>query len=728
MIRSLLAIAATFAATQAAASGYYAPPNFANSYRTDMDLARYQAGELGIVRPSYDRVYLYAAWRAIALGPQGLKNAPNMENGLEAAIGTTYGGWSDVEGDAAVLEKWQAAVDQALGAKPSAHPPLPYLSCPLASYRFATDTLAALAQRADATPARLQAWVQAQRKVFQVCGDDPDAPGKIRAVAMPPELPASEPLHWRQVQQYQLAAAAFHGGQYAASADRFGRIGATKGHPMRDWGAYLQLRSLARAGGPEPQAAVQAIAAAADRILADPTLEARHEDARAVVRMAKAAIMPQRRLAELSAHLDNPAADPYDEDQLGDWRTIATRQPAASLQALRKSAGFVDWIQTLRECQAEPAPDKCVPQRAHAEARWRKAIEARDVPQARLWLAAAAMMAETLAPELEKAALLVAPTAPEYLTVRHALLRHYRLSRQPAKGRTFGDALLASAELRASGSASAKNLVLQERFAMAATLDEAAGFLVRTEIMRQDYDTGEGADAFKPRPAEDGVHWLNAELSVASLTALSQDKRLPPALRARIGVAAWMRADLLGDAPAALKAAAAVAPAAPALAPVMNKYIKLAPRARRAWMIESAMRFNLSPTIGHGGFHELNEVEKEETVAGMWCKIPADPDTWYPEGAPLPATPALPGAGAPDEIAALAKMKTATGFVGEHVLARAAATPKDPALPWLLHVVVRSTRGGCLDADAKELSRKAFRLLHQRYGKSEWAGKTPYHY
>jgi hypothetical protein len=88
----------------------------------------------------------------------------------------------------------------------------------------------------------------------------------------------------------------------------------------------------------------------------------------------------------------------------------------------------------------------------------------------------------------------------------------------------------------------------------------------------------------------------------------------------------------------------------------------------------------------------------------------------------------LPGAGAEAEIAALGAMKTATGFVGEHVMARAATTPKDPALPWLLHVVVKSTRGGCLDGDAKELSRKAFRLLHQRYPKSEWAAKTPYHY
>jgi hypothetical protein len=39
-----------------------------------------------------------------------------------------------------------------------------------------------------------------------------------------------------------------------------------------------------------------------------------------------------------------------------------------------------------------------------------------------------------------------------------------------------------------------------------------------------------------------------------------------------------------------------------------------------------------------------------------------------------------------------------------------------------------STRGGCLDADAKTLSRTAWNLLHQRYADSEWAEKTPYFY
>ena len=54
------------------------------------------------------------------------------------------------------------------------------------------------------------------------------------------------------------------------------------------------------------------------------------------------------------------------------------------------------------------------------------------------------------------------------------------------------------------------------------------------------------------------------------------------------------------------------------------------------------------------------------------------------------------------ELARLCNMKTATGVLGDDVLAWAASYPQDPELPWLLHVVVMSTRGGCLDPDANK--------------------------
>ncbi len=747
MLRLIAAAVTTLACAHAAASGDYEALNFANTYATDIALARFQTGELGVLRTSYKRPYLYTAWRAIALGEKGIKAVPNREGGLQNALGDGEGGWTGGIASDKILEAWQAQVDAALKqtASPGNREFKPgYLSCPFSSYRHATASLAGLAKRSDATPARLQAWVATQRQVFKFCGDDPDqkaimfgAPKK--AIPMPAELPAAEALYWRQMQQYQLGAAAFHDGQYGDSSQRFAQIGATPDHPMRDWGAYLSLRSLARQGAPEgstPGVAMAAIAKAGAAILADPSLAALHEDMRAVIRASQATITPRERFEELSRLLDNPAADPFVDDYLGDWRVLAaalldsenkqTRQAAA---AIRKNTGFADWIETLRECVPGSSVAKnaaaCAAQRAHADKQWHQALARRDRPALRVWLTASALIADTMSPELEKAALEVPASAPEYLTMRYALARHYRLSGQADKARTTSDAALASAQLRAADSTSARNLFLQERFGVASSVADAAGYLVRKAIVLRDEDSGEAAPADVLQPADDGMQWLNNSLAVSELASLASDKRLPAALRTRIAVAAWMRAGLLGKTEAALKSAAAIEKSVPALAGVMQQYRTLPEGERLNFMLVSAVRHEFSPSIREADL--FAERSKDESRADMWCTFKFDNRGEAPLTT-VPATDSTVSAARASDMAALRALKSAVDYVGDHVLTRAAALPNDPDLPWMLHVVVMSTRGGCHDDEHKNLSRTAFRLLHKRFKRSEWAAKTPYHY
>jgi hypothetical protein len=132
-------------------------------------------------------------------------------------------------------------------------------------------------------------------------------------------------------------------------------------------------------------------------------------------------------------------------------------------------------------------------------------------------------------------------------------------------------------------------------------------------------------------------------------------------------------------------------------------------------------------------------VALDEATASAWCSFKtgdaASEPGVYHEFKDSPFAwrfPPIPDTGHADrrraELARLGALKTATGVTGDDVLAWAASHPRDPDLPWLLHVVVMSTRGGCLDPDAKTLSRTAWNLLHKRYADSEWADKTPYFY
>ncbi|MET3134515.1 hypothetical protein AAKU55_004815 [Oxalobacteraceae bacterium GrIS 1.11] len=766
--KMLLAACAALSCANAGASGDIAYDRFVNRGAPDVALARYQAGELGVVLPSYQRAYLYAAWRAIALGAQELKAAPNPAGGLARAIGNQQGGWLDAGNGTTMYAAWQNAINSTLkqASTPKKDGDMDasgYLNCPLNAYTLATANLLELGKRDDATPERLRAWIAAQRQVFKFCGDDPGAPqrgyGAPKPHIEPPaELAAGAPLHWRQMQQYQRASAAFYDGDYAASAPLFAQIGATAQHPMRQWGDYLSLRSLARAASqaaakedaaraPAALAARQerltALNALADRILRDPTLANLHEATRAVLRAVQARVTPEARFAELSKLLDEPHANPYLDDHLGDWRVLANNllesgntEQSDAAQKNRATAGFFDWIQTMNGCadvkdaRRKPADTACAGEAAHALAQWRRA--GANQAQARVWLVAAALKAGALPPEVEQAALKVAAGAPEYATLRYALARHYRLKRQADKARAIDDAMLAAS---ATTSIGARNLFLQERFAMATSPADAGNYLLRAVDRDADADTGETAPATgKEIPAADGLRWLNGKLANADLMALASNPAFDPALRARIAVAAWMRADLLGQADSARQAAQQVAQLMPSLAPAMAQYqaVTGAPGRRHA-MLLNALKFGLSPVIGDN-YPEPNAKlrDKDETLADMWCKIPsgaanyAEPDTETELSPPAPETgnDAIRN----QEMAALADVKTATDFVGNYVLKRAADTPNDPDLPWLLHVVVQSTRGGCIAGDAKAMSKRAFTLLHQRYKDNEWASKTPYFY
>ena len=182
-----------------------------------------------------------------------------------------------------------------------------------------------------------------------------------------------------------------------------------------------------------------------------------------------------------------------------------------------------------------------------------------------------------------------------------------------------------------------------------------------------------GNTVARGRLAADGKRWLNTGLAASDLLTLAADRQLPADERGRIALTALMRFDMTGRYEAAVKAAQQVEVDAPELAPVM------------------------------------------QTV-------------WLEQAPPMPQVAGVDAARRKAELAQLGALKTATGYLGDHVLQRVASKPNDADLQWLLHVVVRSTRGGCLDDDAKAVSKKAFTVLHKRYGNSAWAKKTPYFY
>ena len=71
-----------------------------------------------------------------------------------------------------------------------------------------------------------------------------------------------------------------------------------------------------------------------------------------------------------------------------------------------------------------------------------------------------------------------------------------------------------------------------------------------------------------------------------------------------------------------------------------------------------------------------------------------------------------------EETARLADVAVAPNILAAEVLRYAKLQPDDERVPEALHLVVRSTRYGCTDAETTKWSEKSFRLLHEHIRKA----------
>ena len=758
-----LAAAALFAAPAVLASGDYGEPRdeLVSRGGPDVDRDPLLHGQVGIVLPTWDTMSQYLAWRAIVTAGK-----PAFHATTPARVASDVpAGWTD-----AAAPEHADAGDAPHFSSRDDRP-----NCSPDAQSFAGTTLAAIKARADKTPARIDAWIAAQQQVFALCERDP-----LEVLASPDPLvaplPAAEPLYWRQLREYQMAAAAFYAAHYGQSRAAFERIGHTAGHPMQTWGAYLALRSHLRQvqlpTGPAPKpdakgrmptppeqvADLEALRKEGALILHDAALASVHEATAATLRRAAFLLAPTHRFAELTAMLDDLRADPDRDDALDDWPFMGygTGDDAAdarTLVTLRAAHPWFDWVNTItrdnsddarRLSSASRAPaaasGACAGECAHATQAWSHSPAVSQGPedaaagQHRAWLLATLMTQAPLTPAVEREALAVLTRAPEYASVRYYLADRLAASGQAEGARTMSEGLLARLRAQKPASTSAINLVTQQRFGLATSVADATTYLLMSPEAATNPDTGERAAPadIVLMPSDGGAHWLDRSLSVADLLVVARALPTPSGWRTRIAVAAWMRADLLGDAPAAEDASKLVEAWVPSLKPVTSRYRALPAGAERQhWLIVNALKRGLSPDPFAGyrdGDGQYPVQKPDEVVADLWCRIGAADSPDDAKG-PLPL-PDVSGDRARRDAdrARLLKLHSATGFVGLHAIDWAETHPTDKDAAWLLYVAIQSSKRGCIDPDHTAISKKAWQVLHKRFPRSTWTEQSPYFY
>ncbi|MEP7363472.1 MAG: hypothetical protein ABI972_09475 [Acidobacteriota bacterium] len=717
----------------------------------DFPRGKFINGNLGVIQPTWARSYLVLSYRY--LSGVGLDTAERDQARDYYKDRQTQ--WWDRTGTDWV-DRWRIARARVPGI---AHPEIPLttegkysfepatnsfeLNCAEDAYRNAVYTLEDRARRFGISSPAVREWTSGQNAVFANCSE----PGK----AMPTSVAAGLPTIIQADRAYQIAAAHFYSGHTDEARRRFTEIARDPHSPWATISHYLVLRTIVRTGQPDAS-----LEPAAEAILADPKLVAIHSitvnliDRHAVEQDDLEYFHRLGRLLARRAQGNGLRDSLWNYTQLYDHFIADTDpNPVYEYDLPKKAADpapFTDndlslWVFHFQ--RSTPASGRI------ALERWQKTHSAP-------WLIAALTYATpaTATPELLEAARAVPANSPAYFTAAYHYNRLLIESKDKQSARAGLDALLAITALDASSASRFRDL----RLLASPNLPDFLRFAVRSPLMITTTDDAAETplpddDWYKEfvgkysksevRVSPDAARAVNGRLSQRQFTEAALDPALPAPVQREFLMTAFTRAVLLElDGSPLLKRLIAVDPK---LSRRAEPYLTAANAEDRRF---AAVMFLLRqpeahPMLGAGISRDDEPGQLDSFRDNWWCPLENFPDATLPgywrarfEGAsvenlPPPPLPPVPAFATSKDVAetaaehrALAAQPSSLDFLGGIVLAYANAHPQDPRIPESLHLIVRGARVSCSGKESWKTTRTAFRLLHARYPKSEWAAKT----
>jgi len=469
-----------------------------------------------------------------------------------------------------------------------------------------------------------------------------------------------------------------------------------------------------------------------DQLAGDPNTPM-HEAAERLLGFVRFRTEPQKRVAELEPLILKPDPGANFKQNLWDYVLLVSHGEQAD--------DLSDWLHTIYTETSYEQPQGVKPADAQsaadrAIAQWR---ENRSLP----WLIAALELTGPNAnQELLKAASEVPRTSPGYLSVRYYALRMIARSQQDAARKEL-DAMLADTNLPVGS----RNLLNDERQRLATSLADFLSHAAEIpSYVGLDLElAGEGYPPYESEQAtaSKGKPFFNAyaaevlahKLPLAQLAESARSTALPSHLQRELVRSTWTRALLLDNLVVADQLQPLLEKLDHPLWTMMDSF--------RSAKTDEDKRFSaiflilknpgLSPYVRSGLLRSATLGELDHFRDNWWCEESGE-DVLRFRAVRASQTPAPSFLSSADRTALekeakkVASVPVAANYLSAEVLSYAKLHPDDPRVPEALHRVVRSTRWGCTNAETTKWSETAFRLLHQRYPKTEWAEKTKYYF
>lgn len=727
-VATAIALCVVVLAPVAWASGYFPPyASFVAQYQPDPPLDQFAAGHLGLILPSWNDTYLYAAYRHLA--------GPGF-NGEEQKV--LVGVWNEPafpQPDTKAQDDWLAARARIPGA--STLEPFEafgttgsyesFLNCHDDAFRTATVTLQVIATMLGASSPQVKQWLDAQDTVFQNCSDS------AKTSHIPPPLNGGTPGE-QALRAYQIASANFYSGNFDTAASMFAAIAADPNSPWRSIAPYLVARTTIRKAtlsGDKNNLVLLAQAEKQLTAIADGAgSDSLKASARRLLGFVGCRLHPEERHAEAVRAIMRPDSEHTLAQDLNDFRECGTARKQGDYYA----DDLDDWIAAFKS-SFDPS---------HAIEKWKRT----GSPAWLVVAIASTRGSDPRADELIKAAERVEPSSPAYVTVEYYVDQRLIEQGKNDEARARIEAILAKPDALPP---SAVNQFMALGLKLARNLDEYLKYALRHPVAidgdvypdqfnnpyMQKFAAGP-LDEFQSRAAgalfdDDSLNVITRWLPLSVLTQIAHNKLLPPPLRARVAMSVWVRSIVIGDQASARELAPIVSDLTPALKPSLDAWLAAKPGDRERFEVALIILRNpgMRPYL-ESGFGRLTPFDKLDPFRGNWWAT-ISPDKSTPTAALVtpPANLIFLSAGekesAEREWTSLSAID-GSEFLCSAVLRHAAISPTDERVPEALSRCIGAVHYSPSNARCDTLAESAFRLLHSRYPKSEWAQKNKFWY
>lgn len=682
----------------------------------------FAAGNFGVLRPHFNRADLLMAYR--------------MLSGVMVSAGETPGPLRDVGVDWNRAKPWLDVRNKIPGVPPlreiDGDKKVPgadyevYPNCLPGAFNKAAEVLGQRVARWGAGSIQVAEWVRGQDAVFQNCAGGPVIPARLK--------PGTDRLLVAD-REYQIAAAQFYAGQFAAAEAGFDAIALDRESPWHDIAPYVAARVCIRRGTVgKDEGKLREAGARLRAIEADPQSGVWRAPAREMLGFVMARLDPEKRLAELGKQIMQPRQGAALQRMITDYTRIWDSMETAGQHPSPAKSEVSDWITTFRQGW---------PQGVSAVEQWRAKPTLPWLVAALVWVKgpSAAEMGDLLA-----AAHAVKPESPGYATATY-----YGILQQIRAGDADAARQWADAALSRKGPPALTNLFRSERLYLAQDWVEFLRFAPRTPVASMLEGGGlddplPGSQGPQKRPVldEDASASLNRAVPLRLWNDAAQNSLLPRPIRAEIAQAGWVRAVILGNQEEARAQAGHLRLLTPALRAAMDVYLAESdPAAANFSAIFLMLRApGFEPQL-RSGWGRPAPVMERAMLSDNWWTLPGMREDLrdnaehqalldlYPDGrwGPRAFLPADQQAAGKAEWERLVKRAgNSVNYLCEEAVAWAEAHPQDARVPQALHLAVVATRYGPADLKSKAWSKRAFTLLHLRYSKSPWAAETKYWY